>query len=54
MNSHMLLANGFTLEERVEGLHFEFADWHAGNKFLEVCIELRIEIYFMKCSIYIP
>ena len=36
VNGHMSLANGFTPEERVEGLHFEIADWHAGNKFLEV------------------
>lgn len=30
------LSNGFTPEERLDGLHFEVADWHAGNKFLEV------------------
>ena len=36
VNGHMSLANGFTPEERLEGLHFEIADWHAGNKFLEV------------------
>jgi hypothetical protein len=36
VNGHMSLANGFTSEERLEGLHFEVADWHAGNKFLEV------------------
>ena len=38
VNGHMSLANGFTPEERLEGLHFEVADWHAGNKFLEVCL----------------
>lgn len=38
VNGHMSLANGFTPEERTEGLHFEIADWHAGNKFLEVCL----------------
>ena len=37
INGHMSLSNGFT-KERLEGLHFEVADWHAGNKFLEVCI----------------
>ncbi|KAJ7389081.1 hypothetical protein OS493_033663 [Desmophyllum pertusum] len=36
VNGHMSLANGFTPEERAEGLHFEVADWHAGNKFLDV------------------
>jgi hypothetical protein len=37
VNGHMSLANGFTPDERADGLHFEIADWHAGNKFLEVC-----------------
>ena len=36
INCHISLANGFTAEERLDGLHFEVADWHAGNKFLEV------------------
>ncbi len=36
VNGHMSLANGFTPDERADGLHFEIADWHAGNKFLEV------------------
>jgi hypothetical protein len=36
VNGHMSLANGFTSKERLEGLHLEIADWHAGNKFLEV------------------
>ncbi|XP_028518482.1 uncharacterized protein LOC114576306 [Exaiptasia diaphana] len=30
------VCNGFTAEEKLEGLHFEVADWHAGNKFLKV------------------
>ena len=38
INGHMSLSNGLTKEERLEGLHFEVADWHAGNKFWEVCI----------------
>ena len=36
INGHMSIANGFPAEERLDGLHFEVADWHAGNKFLEV------------------
>ncbi|KXJ04403.1 uncharacterized protein LOC110246683, partial [Exaiptasia diaphana] len=36
VNGKVSLANGFTPEERLDGLHFEVADWHAGNKFLEV------------------
>ena len=30
------MANGFTPEERLEGLHFEIADWRGGNKFVKV------------------
>ena len=30
------LANGFTAEEKLEGLHLEIADWHAELKFLSV------------------
>ena len=37
VNGHNGIANGFTPEDRLDGLHFEIADWHAGNKFLEVC-----------------
>lgn len=36
VNGHMSLSNGFSPEERTEGLHFEIADWHSGNKFLDV------------------
>ena len=36
VNALFELANGFTPEERLEGLHLEVADWHAGNKFLKV------------------
>ena len=28
------LANGFTAEERLDGLHLEIPDWHAESKFL--------------------
>ena len=38
VNAHMSLANGFTPEERLVGLHFEVADWHTSNKFLDVCL----------------
>ena len=36
VNAHVSIANGFTPKERLDGLHFEIADWHAGNRFLEV------------------
>lgn len=38
VNGHASLSNGFTTEERLDGLHFQIADWHAGNKFLQVNI----------------
>lgn len=38
VNGHCSLANGFIPEERLEGLHFEIADWNGGNKFVEVRI----------------
>ena len=41
VNALFELANGFTPEEKLEGLHLEIADWHAGNKFLKV----RINFY---------
>ena len=44
VNGHISLANGFTPEDRLEGLHFEVADWHAGNKFLEVSIQFGFQI----------
>jgi hypothetical protein len=36
VNSLMEVSNGFTPEERNEGIHFEIADFHGGMKFLEV------------------
>ena len=41
VNAHMTLSNGFTLEERLDGIHCEIADWHGGNK----AIGVRIFIY---------
>ena len=32
------LANGFTPDERLDGLHLEIADWHAELKFLSVSL----------------
>ena len=31
------LENGFTPQERLDGLHVEIADFHGGMKFLQVC-----------------
>ena len=45
VNGQMSVSNSFTPEERVEGLHFEIADWHAGNKFLEVLYSAASALY---------
>ncbi|CAB4040114.1 Hypothetical predicted protein, partial [Paramuricea clavata] len=36
VNAHMTLINGFTPEERLDGIHCEIADWVAGNKALGI------------------
>ena len=41
VNCHVSRCNGFTPEERLEGLHLEIADWHAGNKSLGVSASSR-------------
>eukprot|EP00794_Sanderia_malayensis_P002297 gene2297-2644_t len=35
VNTLLQLANGFTQSERLEGIHFEIADFHGGMKFLQ-------------------
>ena len=41
VNGLFEVANGFTADERHEGLHFEVADFHGGIKFLEVCTYVK-------------
>ena len=36
VNALFEVANGFTANERHDGIHFEMADFHGGMKFLEV------------------
>ena len=36
VNCMLQLSNGFTPEERLDGLHFECGDFHGGMKFLQV------------------
>ena len=36
VNTHNTLVNGFAPNDRLEGLHFEMADWHGDNKSLAV------------------
>ena len=36
VNCCLQVSNGFTPKERLEGLHFEAGDFHAGIKFLQV------------------
>ena len=31
VNAHITLSNGFTPDKRMDGLHCEIANWHAGN-----------------------
>ena len=38
VNAHDTLNNRFTPKQRLDGLHFEFADWHGVNKCLDVSI----------------
>ena len=49
VNGLMSIANSFTPEEPVEGLHFEIANWHAGSKFLEV-FNLMFSIFTVHLS----
>ena len=42
VNCLLQLSNGFTSEERLEGIHMEIADWHAGNKFLKVQLYFKL------------
>ena len=44
VNCLLQISNGYTPEERLEGLHFEAGDFHAGMKFLQVSI---LAIYFI-------
>ena len=38
VNCMLSMANGFTQDERLEGMHAEIADWHAEMNFLGVSI----------------
>ena len=54
VNGHCSLANGFTPEERLEGLHFEIADWHGGHNFTEVgryhyCMNFNYNHVILRC-----
>ncbi len=41
VNCLLQVSNGYTPEERLEGLHFEAGDFHAGIKFMQV----RYKVY---------
>ena len=54
VNGHCSLTNGFTPEERLEGLHFEIADWHGGHNFTEVgryhyCMNFNYNHVILRC-----
>ena len=40
VNCMLQISNGFTPEERLDGLHFEVGDFHGGMKFLQVICKL--------------
>ena len=42
------VSNGFTPEERHEGVHFEIVDFHGGMKLMEVILIFKV-ISFLKC-----
>eukprot|EP00794_Sanderia_malayensis_P019677 gene19677-21623_t len=54
VNAHNTLVNGFERKERLEGLHFEFADWHGINKGLEVAFSRLYSGVSVadKCTLY--
>lgn len=43
VNSHNTLTTGFTPKDRLEGLHFEMADWHGVNK----CLGVRMFVHYI-------
>ena len=49
VNCLMSLSNGFSADERLEGLHCEIADWHTELKFLSVSVIL----YFSRTSLHL-
>ena len=38
VNTHLSVCNGFTADERMEGMHCEIADWHTELKYLSAGI----------------
>lgn len=49
VNAHVSLANGFTDEERCTGIHAEIADWHSGNRFLQVGARM-VHFHYSVCG----
>lgn len=50
VNGLLQLGNGFTKKDRLDGLHFEIADFHAGMKFLQVTYFLLLYIVYTLTS----
>ena len=54
VNCLLQVSNGYTPEERLEGIHFEAGDFHVGMKFLQVSVFDRqvnffADVYCMFC-----
>ena len=43
VNCLLQVSNGFSSEDRFDGIHFEIGDFHAAMKFLQVALELKVE-----------
>lgn len=48
INSQFQSANGFTPEERLDGMHFEIADFHTEMKFMQVIFTFLIKVLILK------
>lgn len=47
------VANGYTPEERLEGMHFQIGDWHAGVKILSVSFVVVYQYFFSDTTNFI-
>ena len=45
LNSLLSVSNGFTSEERLDGIYLEVADWHTDLKLLDVCL-IVLHVWF--------
>lgn len=48
------VSNGYTPEDRLEGMNFQIGDWHAGVKLLSVSpkFSFHLQIYGLSMTVY--